>query len=126
MSDEIKKIVMDGRIDTVKNIYQMTMVGLDDPELLREFAIRMTAISGKVLAEVMGRPAVKEYSGGFATKEPTTGDGVPVESVTYQQVEEAMREAIAEVDNCPCPTCVSRRRMEAEQRLKTPDPNVRH
>ena len=123
----VRKIVVDGRVDPVTNVYQMTVVGLDDKALLKEFAIRLSSVVGQVLAEVIGKPAEREYAGGFATREPTTGSDVPVEEVSQEQVEAAMREAFEQLaDACPCPNCVARRAREEKLRANTPDPNIRH
>lgn len=117
------EIICDGQIDPVTGAYRMTVMGLPNVDVAKEFAIKMGAVTGAVLAEVMGGPAAREFAGGLAPTEPQTGKDVPVQRVSASEVETMIRQKMAENDTCPCPNCVARRAAENKNR---PDPNVRH
>jgi hypothetical protein len=116
------EIVANGEIDPVNLLYRLTVYGIPTEEMLREYAIKMSAHSGAVLAEVMGGPARAEFAGGMAPAVSRAG-APTVERVSQPQVEEMIRMKMAENATCPCPNCVARRERENKNR---PDPNVRH
>lgn len=125
MSDDKKpmEIICDGKFDPVAGTYVLTVMGLPSAEVAKEFAIKMGASTGSILAEVMGDPAAREFVGGLLPETSHTGDDVPVQRVTASEVEAMIRQKMQENDTCPCPNCVARRASENKNR---PDPNLRH
>lgn len=129
-----------GKINDETCRYELTVGPMPTVEKTKRLAQVMATKIAEALTEVMGDAPVEASTNGSV--EPATREamakafGVTVEPKGLEDFlmamgapEEAAKEiadVINKADDCQCPNCVSRRRMEAMDREKNPDPNLRH
>lgn len=127
MSEEVNLILVNGTI-VDDDEYQLIVKGLPGIKETREFAQKMAVATAAVLNEVMGGAptgVVARGSGATDAVQEGIAAAVGTPMTPRDQLPEAIKEALAAMDNCQCPGCVARRAHE-EKLASGSNSNAKH